>query len=59
MGKSIKIGLFCQFAGQFQNPLILLLFVSAAISVLLGQIEDAVSISIVTLKIFIFIYRAI
>ena len=34
---------------QFKNPLILLLLASAAVSVLLGHVEDAVSISLAIL----------
>lgn len=36
-----------KFVEQFKNPLILLLFGSAFISVLLGEIEDAISITLV------------
>lgn len=37
---------FKQFLAQFQEPLILLLLGSAAVSLLIGQIDDAVSITI-------------
>lgn len=36
-----------QYLEQFQNPLILLLIGSAAISLLLGQFENAISIALV------------
>ncbi|KAJ3384268.1 High affinity Ca2+/Mn2+ P-type ATPase-like protein [Lobulomyces angularis] len=38
-----------KFIEQFKNPLILLLFGSAALSILLGEIEDAVSITLAIL----------
>lgn len=41
-----------QYLEQFQNPLILLLIGSAAISVLLGQFENAISIALVILYYF-------
>jgi len=40
-------GILGKFATQFHNPLILLLLASALISLLLGQIENCCSISIV------------
>lgn len=36
-----------QYLEQFQNPLILLLIGSAAVSLLLGQMENAISIALV------------
>ncbi|KAI8820159.1 Ca-transporting ATPase [Fimicolochytrium jonesii] len=38
--------LWSKFAEQFKNPLILLLFGSAAVSLLLGEVDDAVSIAL-------------
>lgn len=35
-----------KFLGQFQEPLILLLLGSAAVSLLIGQVDDAVSITL-------------
>lgn len=40
--------LFSKFIGSFKDPLILLLLGSAVISVLMGQIDDAISITMVT-----------
>ncbi|SOV01742.1 probable PMR1 - secretory pathway Ca++-transporting P-type ATPase [Ustilago sp. UG-2017a] len=40
---------FKKFLAQFQEPLILLLLASAAVSLLIGQIDDAVSITIAIL----------
>lgn len=42
-----------QYLEQFQNPLILLLLGSAAISLLLGQLENAISIALVTSYVYI------
>lgn len=39
--------IWSKFVDQFKNPLILLLLGSAGLSVLLGEIDDAVSISLV------------
>lgn len=39
--------LFSKFLGSFKDPLILLLLGSAVISVLMGQIDDAISITMV------------
>ncbi|KAJ3219381.1 High affinity Ca2+/Mn2+ P-type ATPase-like protein [Dinochytrium kinnereticum] len=46
MPRDAKESLFSKFMEQFKNPLILLLFGSALISVVLGQIDDALSISL-------------
>ncbi|KAJ3415912.1 High affinity Ca2+/Mn2+ P-type ATPase-like protein [Chytridiales sp. JEL 0842] len=46
LGDTEEETLLSKFIEQFKNPLILLLFGSAAISVLLGQIDDAVSITL-------------
>ena len=35
-----------KFFGQFKDPLILLLLASAAISVLMGHLDDAISIAV-------------
>jgi magnesium-transporting ATPase (P-type) len=43
-----------QYVEQFQNPLILLLIGSAAISLLLGQYENAISIALVFVNPFIY-----
>jgi len=42
-----KETLLSKFIDQFKNPLILLLFGSATVSVLMGQYDDAVSITLV------------
>lgn len=42
-----KESLLSKFIDQFKNPLILLLFGSASISVLMGQYDDAISITLV------------
>jgi Ca2+-transporting ATPase len=41
--------LFSKFIDQFKNPLILMLLGSAAISILMKQIDDAVSITLAIL----------
>ncbi|KAJ3109443.1 High affinity Ca2+/Mn2+ P-type ATPase-like protein [Phlyctochytrium planicorne] len=46
MPREAKETLLAKFIEQFKNPLILLLFGSASISVLLGQFDDALSISL-------------
>ncbi|KAI8854534.1 PMR1-type calcium-transporting P-type ATPase [Chytridium lagenaria] len=46
MAQEEKESLFSKFMEQFKNPLILLLFGSALISVVLGQVDDAISISL-------------
>lgn len=38
--------LFAKYLEQFQNPLIALLLASALVSVLMGQYDDAVSITV-------------
>jgi magnesium-transporting ATPase (P-type) len=43
-----KETLLSKFVDQFKNPLILLLFGSATVSVLMGQYDDAVSITLVS-----------
>lgn len=43
--------LFSKFIGSFKDPLILLLLGSAVISVIMGQIDDAISITMVISKI--------
>lgn len=40
--------LFSKFIGSFKDPLILLLLGSAVISVIMGQIDDAISITVVS-----------
>ena len=49
-----KIAVFRQFAGQFKNPLIIILLLAAVLSVFLGELVDAVIIIvIVVLSVFI------
>jgi Ca2+-transporting ATPase len=43
-----KESLMSKFIDQFKNPLILLLFGSASISILMGQYDDAISITLVS-----------
>lgn len=43
-----KESLMSKFIDQFKNPLILLLFGSATISVIMGQYDDAISITLVS-----------
>ncbi|KAJ3005409.1 High affinity Ca2+/Mn2+ P-type ATPase-like protein [Thoreauomyces humboldtii] len=38
--------MWSKFAEQFKNPLILLLFASAAVSLLVGEVDDAISITL-------------
>ncbi len=42
-----KESLISKFFEQFNNPLILMLFGSATLSVVLGQVDDAISITLV------------
>ena len=49
-----KLAAFRQFAGQFKNPLIIILFLAAVLSVFLGEFVDAmIIIVIVFLSVFI------
>jgi Ca2+-transporting ATPase len=48
LGDTEEETLLSKFIDQFKNPLILLLFGSSAISLLLGQIDDAISIALVS-----------
>jgi Ca2+-transporting ATPase len=49
IGKAEKESLWGKIAEQLNNPLILLLLASAGVSLLLGHIDDAVSIAIAVL----------
>lgn len=49
--------LFSKFIGSFKDPLILLLLGSALISVIMGQIDDAISITVVSLLFIFFFFK--
>ncbi len=44
-----KEGIISKFIEQFQNPLILLLLASALVSLVMGQVSDAISIALTIL----------
>ena len=49
-----KLAVFRQFAGQFKNPLIIILLLAAGLSVFLGELVDAVIIIVIVfLSVFI------
>ena len=50
LGDTEQESLVDKFVDQFKNPLILLLFGSALVSLLLGQIDDAISITLVSMR---------
>jgi Ca2+-transporting ATPase len=45
--EAVQTTVFVKFLEQFRNPLILLLLASALVSLLMGQLENCVSITLV------------